>query len=339
MVGDRLVAEAFVLRLNLGAVLFPVWFAPLLLLAALSSLLPGETGRAALGRIRDFLSGVLGDSYLFIDDPLVRESVIEQVQADVALLLQKCDRVSVVGHSQGAHIALSATSRLDEALRDRVELQTWGSGYRKLQQLEQVMADEPTSSARAAAPVLGLPILAAMIFWTDGGWTLIGFGFVALGLLLWWALRIGRDYELSAEDVRGVAAKAPRSWVDVWATRDLVSDGALPGTAVDSRPIANRRSITKDHSTYRTNPYLMLPLLAAAAPSAANSLVDEPPLPGPVAGSWWTAWRWQFVISVACAAWASVSGGGVALFGVGLVALPLLVWSRLELHWRLRRRR
>lgn len=331
-------AEIVLLRLLIGVLLFPLWFAPLLIAIAFSALLPGEIGKATLGVIRDRLSGVLGDSYLFVADPIVRESVIERVKIDIETLLERCEHATVIGHSQGGHIALSATARLTPEQRSRVELATWGSGIRRLRQLERVMADEPISSVRAAAPVLGLPTIAAMIVWTDGGWTLIAFGLIAIALSLWWLVRIGNDYELSTEDINTYAGSAPKIWTDFWATRDLIPDGALPTTAISSQPIVNRRSMIKDHSTYISNPHLMLQTLATRSEPIRESLTAQP-LPEPVEGKWWPAWRALVATALICGVWSYLAGGAIGLTATLLLAAPIVVWCRFELHWRLRRRR
>ncbi len=321
-------------RLVLGAVLFPLWFVPLILAMAASSLIPGNLGQAAVARLQTFVSGVLGDSYLFVDDPAVRASVVDQVRSDIAWLLERCDLVQVIGHSQGAHVALSATTALTLEQRARVALQTWGSGFRRLRQLEAVMGDQPVSAAQAFGAVFGLPVIAVMIAWADGAWTLVGYGVVALSLLLWWIVAVGERYELTEQDVRAVADRAPDEWRDLWATRDIVSDGALPGGVVVSEPVINRASLAGDHSTYHQNPLIMTPVLRWLCPSA---VIKPLAITAATQQRWWSANHLFNTIAVGCLALQYVRQGITGFVAAAIVAVPLMVWSRFELHWRLRR--
>ena len=143
---------ALLTRLVVGVLLFPLWLLPLLLLAAVATLLPGSLGTSALRQLQITLSSTLGDSFVLVDDPVIRTAIIERVANDVAQTLQRCERLVLVGHSQGAHIAMSALRLLPSADQNRCELQTWGSGYRKLRQLELVTDDQPVSAVRASGP-------------------------------------------------------------------------------------------------------------------------------------------------------------------------------------------
>ena len=153
----------------------------------------------------------------------------------------------------------------------------------------------------------------------------------------WWIFRIGRDYDLTPEDVPKDVPSGVR-WLDVWATRDPIPDGPLPSDRAVSRAVTNRASALTDHGNYHTNPYVVLPLLAGIHSDVAEAL-RRAPLPIDVRSTWWTL---QHLVAIAAAGSLTVTwlreGIGANLLGVALAVVPLVVWSRLELLWRLRRR-
>src|SRR5215472_14336524 len=60
-------------------------------------------------RLRDFLSGlllrltgVLGDSYVFVENQIQQAAIITKVREDLSWLAERCTSVVVVAHSQGA---------------------------------------------------------------------------------------------------------------------------------------------------------------------------------------------------------------------------------------------
>jgi len=327
---------AILTRVVLGAILFPVWFAPLLALIAVLTLLPGRAGRAAAGRVQAWVSSVLGDSYSFVDDPAVRWAVLGRVSDVIAWCDERADDVICLGHSQGSFIAMEAI-RTDDSSSDRT-LWTLGSGIRKLLGLRRIAAEAPWSTVRASAVVLALPVL-VLLGWIAGGrWTALALGIAALALLLWWITVVAGDYAL--EVIRPEDQPNAKTWRDVWATRDIVPDGELPGVGPDeSISVVNRSSPFSDHTTYLQNAEeVVIPLISELTPDNRARLGDDQEL-RQVRRRWWRQYRLLTAVGFIFLV-ADLAVRGFTSFPlVAATIIALIVWSRLELDWRLRRRR
>ena len=68
-------------------------------------LVPWDRLRSAVLRLQASLAGIVGDSYMLLEDPVQRRAIIDRVQRDLNWLLQRCRNVVVVAHSQGAAVA------------------------------------------------------------------------------------------------------------------------------------------------------------------------------------------------------------------------------------------
>ena len=332
------IVPAFVGRVIVGAILFPLWFAPLVALIGLAALIPGHVGAVVLGRIQGFISSALGDSFRFVADPVMRQQVLTRVSHDLEWAARRSPRVICIGHSQGGHIAVTTLASEIELGTNQWKLWTWGSGYRKLVELERVVKEGPAAATRGMFAVLVLP-LSALLGFLSGGWpVLLGVGVAALAVLGWWLFRIAPSVRVSALDV-GAQLPPELAWTDLWATHDVVPDGALPGSRARSDAVVNRRSPIWDHSSYASNvEEVILPLVRSLGPAFD---VDNRPAArlSEVRRLWWWAYRTLTVVAF--------GSGLISVFrhGFGKAALPLItimtlvVWSRLELGWRLRYRR
>lgn len=325
-------------RFLFSVLLFPLWFGPLLLVV----LIGGLFGRAGAARVQQVISGVIGDSYVFVDDPVARAAILERVASDLRWAAGRTERLIVVAHSQGAHVARGAIDMV--ALGDvEVSLWTLGSGERKLQELEQVSRRAPISHGRAALVVVGLPAM-LLIAWLSGAWLpMIPIGVAALALLVWWILaeapraRTGGDEE--------PAAAAPvASWRDRYATRDLVPDGRSQDGRAVSTSVVNTAGVIRDHTSYFANrEEVIVPLLADALPDVV--VVDVEAVQ--VRRRWVRARRTvlrlgaAFLVSSGLGAldlqWAVVGSAPGGLRSAAVVVI-LSVWASVELGWRLRRR-
>jgi len=78
----------------------------------------------------------LGDSLVFTDNKVINAAICSKVTADLTWLRQRCDRVVVLAHSQGAAVAHTVLRRSDTISVDR--LVTFGSGLRKLLEVKSV---------------------------------------------------------------------------------------------------------------------------------------------------------------------------------------------------------
>ena len=326
---------AVLLRFVVGGVLFPVWFVPLLIATALSRFVPDPNGKAALNRLQSFFSSVLGDSFLFVDDPTVRVAIVNSVREQILETSERCERITLLGHSQGSHIAMAAIEQLSPEIRARTTLVTWGSGYRKLSQLSLVTDAQPASGVQGALPILGLPLLALSIAWADGAWTLAAFGVLALLLLAWWIFRVGARYDLETIDPRYMSDLGVE-WHDVWATHDIVPDGAL-FVGSNSVSVTNTGSLLGDHSRYHTNPHVLVLLLSELSDTFAEN-EKTCNRPETVRASWHRAANRVTLSVVAVALLQYWFRGFTHTVGILVLAGPYIIWSRLELMWRLRRR-
>jgi hypothetical protein len=80
----------------------------LLVLAAF----PVKSLRALVGRAQRVLAGVVGDSFIFVTSPVQEAAVVSKFQRDLAWLSERCEKVVVIAHSQGAAVAYRGLERL-----------------------------------------------------------------------------------------------------------------------------------------------------------------------------------------------------------------------------------
>lgn len=215
------------------------------------------------------LSRTLGDSYLLNHSPIQRRMAIDNVRNDIASMLEKCERINVVAHSQGAAISYFALKEMVDAdliEQDKVKFISVGSGLDKIYELEKL------SSTLEFAKTNRPPGYVRLLYFLPAAfalfWAVIMAGIASyislteaimidsiLIFTLWIAALsmykyLPSNYHLS--DIK---------WIDIYASSDPVSNGAIEGPT-GSYEIINSRSLITDHTTYFSNYTDFLPLLA-----------------------------------------------------------------------------
>ncbi len=158
--GETSVVFRHVKAAVLLALIVPVLL--VLVLATLLSVVPPLRTMAV--RIQSVMSATIGDSYMFVTAPTARAAVINQVHVDLAWLAgQQPDRILVAAHSQGAAVALEALRSLgpDVLPGTPIDLVTYGSGARKLENLRGTRDHDRGGVRRALLVLSGALLLAA----------------------------------------------------------------------------------------------------------------------------------------------------------------------------------
>lgn len=226
------------------------------------------------------ISSVLGDTYVLAHCPVQFAAMRTKVARDLQWLQERCGKVVIVAHSQGAAIAHEVLK--DGGYRpDRVEaFITLGQGIAKMQLLRHLDWDPqvrrvawwsrllvttgmactgfPAFAALAGRrlrwPILTLP---AALPWNI---TLITGGLlvVASGVILA-THTVKTEVE---QDVRLPASCSQFSWIDYYASADPVTNGPLSDQAAEDRgctepppcnEVYNFRSLLADHNGYLRN--------------------------------------------------------------------------------------
>ena len=246
----------------------------LLVAVTILAIIPGPT-RSLARWVQLKLSATLGDSYLFVTSPLTGAAIATRVKKDLKWLTERCDRVIVVAHSQGAAVSYSAVERefwggsRPEKLHALV---TYGSGLRKLFDLERTDRDFRfwsvlgiyAMTVPALMTCLIILFLAGAVPWWGA---LPG---MVLGIMLQ-MVPLVRPQELLPDPP---VLRVP--WYDCYSSHDPVPNGPIDfkraelsedvtieraiETYMDSgfvsafktlqREVVNRRSLLADHTSY-----------------------------------------------------------------------------------------
>lgn len=212
------------------------------------------------------VSAVLGDSYMLAHCPVQLAAMRTKVAGDLRWLQDRCEKVAVVAHSQGAAIAhrvLKDGSRYcAEDLRAFITL---GQGISKLHMLQHLDWDPRVRPAARRSRLLvsigmvcgGLSALGLIVSrWANPGVVrflisvrhsipVILAGFVVIWLGVWQAMRAMRVAEGDLKREPGFCAGA-FSWSDYYASADPVSNGPLDpgsGQVADRDPAADREAL------------------------------------------------------------------------------------------------
>lgn len=331
--------------------------ASVVLVAALGMLLvwllasvPVERLRSALLKLQWLLAGVVGDSYVFLQDAVQRRAIVDRVQRDVEWLSQRCRKVVVVAHSQGAAVA-------DQAVNNPLEYQpaslralvTLGAGVQTLDRLGRLRSKP--KAIRAGCVGLGSAALIwiglAWAGWRGSPWT----GVVA-GLLGTAGLTVAARRAWAAHPgwFGSRAAASIWPWHDFYASHDPVPMGPLtdprdPGLHYRPHEVVNEASILRDHTTYWNNPEQVIgPLVTAIAEAAEitvfeDCVADAAEVRARLAGArqarmvWLQVARWTALLGVACLVWFKRAPIGDFLswamsgLGPGATAAPYPGWS------------
>jgi hypothetical protein len=122
-----------ILAVTILLVLMPV-ISIFLLALLLLSLVPIASVRNFVDSLQRTLSQTIGDSAVLLDSQIQSAAIISRAHRAYEWLAESCERVAIVGHSQGASVAhtLLKTRSCDKTRM----LATVGSGLRKLKTLE-----------------------------------------------------------------------------------------------------------------------------------------------------------------------------------------------------------
>ncbi len=232
--------------------------------------------RVAL-RAHRLIAQTVGDSYALTNQPLVFDAMVSRIQEDVDWLANRCVKVAVVAHSQGAALAHQALS--DQSTANRVDLLvTYGAGIAKLRALAHLSVGR--SGVAYTARLVGLAILFAgtLLAPTEMATAL---GVVAVGVLLVLlsTLMIPRftEDQLPRLNLPGLGHRL--GWIDLYASHDPVPEGRLsrqPPIGLSSRRVFNRRSTLSDHTTYWSNiEEFVHPLCRSLAATAGWTTFDS----------------------------------------------------------------
>lgn len=266
------------------------------LVMLLLALPPVPKIRRALMELQQTLTGVLGDSYIFIKDELQRRAILDRVRRDLRWLLARCRNVVVVAHSQGAAVTYHALHETPEGQSEKLHsVVTLGSGLQTLTALEKSL-DSTRTIAAAWLAVTGMWIgaLSAWCFTHDE----VEFGIAALAIGVVALLTGGINAVNLYSGKKWIPPRMGlvKPWVDYYAAFDPVPfgpvvDEELPNQLYKSKKINNRNSLLTDHTSYWENSEeFVIPLIrhiaaAASYPALAALLPDDDEVMRRAAGS------------------------------------------------------
>lgn len=234
------------------------------------------------------ITGVVGDSYVLVNDPIQRVAFANSARRALDWLhRQGCAKIAVVAHSQGAAVARDV---LMEAGARQVDLfVTLGPGIAKLHALSERERTDPQSFiwAGAAAPLAFLTLALFVRFALDGetGFALwagpaLAFLVMLVAVFLSWHY-VGASRQALEPDALHVLRmkqwQPAMKWRDFHASHDPVSNGPLSTTigarwgAIVSRKVMVLGSVLADHTAYWTSRADFVPRVVAALDRCAGT--------------------------------------------------------------------
>lgn len=250
-----------------------VWLALSLLVVvawmvvSLIALVPVGAVRSKVYAFLQSITGVVGDSYVLINDPIQRAAFVESTRRGLYWLRQQgCKKVAVVAHSQGAAVARDVLFKRNAPQVDL--LVTLGPGLAKLDALDDRERRAPWDfiATGAAAPVTFLTIAAFLRLSAGGHEGFAQWGFpVLLGTLAFFlVLRSWKSVGTALSRIEPDALKVllwrqyqfGMRWRDFYASRDPVPNGSISDTVakgiswIKSRKVTVLGSMWGDHTGY-----------------------------------------------------------------------------------------
>lgn len=288
-----LMGVAAVLSVLLSLVLFAV---------AITALLPIPRIDRAVRWVMVRLSAILGDSYVLAHCPVAFAAMRTRVARDLGWLQDRCDRVAVVGHSQGAAIAHQVLQERGDRPGNLLAFITLGQGISKLHLLQEMDWNPNVRQAALRSRWLvaiglgtaGLPALGWVASRLAAATFLPAQAVVAIPMILAGFLLIflGVCHAMNAvgkkcdNNLSLCIDRADFVWTDFYASADPVSNGPLisrtdgeqcksktcRGTIASPGPcneVYNGSSLLTDHNSYLRNQDQFLPALLNALTTAA----------------------------------------------------------------------
>jgi hypothetical protein len=273
----------YAIGMGIAAVL-SVPLAVVLLAFAIASVLPIPRVDQAVQWVVVHLSAIVGDSYVLVRCPVEYAAMRTQVARDLAWLEQRCTKVVIVAHSQGAAIAHQVIADSPAGSHKLRALITIGQGISKLHLLDR-MSEDPEFAQKAfwsrwlvaGGLVVTSVVTLSLVLGRGLGWSALRWvpdpevtGPFALGAgfasMICGIVCASMTVRKSVEEDTVLPGVRPRfTWIDYYASADPVSNGPLvrngekrvPGGVVpaeqDCRRVYNMASIVADHTAYLKN--------------------------------------------------------------------------------------
>jgi hypothetical protein len=260
-----------VLGLSTGVTLAQLAFLALMVLW----LVPWERVRAYVLRIQLGLAGVVGDSYILLEDPVQRRAILDRVQRDLNWLVQRCRSVVVIAHSQGAAVAERVLSNREAAVAANIHsFITLGAGVQTLKAIEDLARSRDVNIAGWMGIGCSLALGAVAALALAGAWPAAS----ALAIIALLGLTVAAKRATNAHPGRRVllpGAARFRPWLDFFAANDLVPYGPLVdpknnGDHYRPKEVRNRDSYLADHVLYWQNPEQVVGPIARQVGAAAG---------------------------------------------------------------------
>ena len=247
-------------------------------------LVPWERMRSYVLKVQMKLAGVVGDSYILLQDPVQGRAILDRVQRDLDWLLKRCRSVVVIAHSQGAAVAELVLSKLERPATGIVKsFVTLGAGVQTLAAIERMSKHRAFGYTGWAAIGCIVALGVAVAVGLSGSWLGAAIiGAAALLILLLMATRAANIHPGRRTLAPRVARSCP--WFDFFATKDLVPYGPLVNAdnKVENyhpKEVRNQDSYLSDHVTYWQNPEQVVGALAREIGRAAGFKPLEQLLP------------------------------------------------------------
>jgi hypothetical protein len=252
------------------------------LLLIILAALPIPWLRSLVISLQAVIAGYLGDCYVLLASPMRSEAILTRVRRDFEWLAERCKKVVIIAHSQGAAVAYLALNRgvPPNFKNEQILLFTFGSGLGKLESLRPMLGDKLRLVRIGYTPLLFAILSVSGL--ASGLWNITQLNIAQwnwptiLGVVFFVVLFIDyfrkvvilfRDYQKNKLDpdrynlrnVKGFEDKLV--WIDCFASCDPVSNGSLFDRKESeaffgsdgSVAIHNYGSVISDHTAYWRN--------------------------------------------------------------------------------------
>lgn len=250
----------------------------LVLFLVVLTILPITLLRSQIASIQLVISNWVGDIFLLNTSPIRYAAMISRVRRELKWLEERCDKIAVIAHSQGAAIAYEAL--LEKSNSSVQRLVTFGSAVKLMKNIKE---GARSGFSLFALVIIGiLPIAASIYLYFYGHeiWTsilnfsvpgrdyynidsfrtiILMIGFIVLLItLITLSIRLGYWIESrnSKKDVPNPGSNQDFKWLDIFASDDPAPDGPLSNVRynfLNSVEVTNYSNLINDHTTYWQN--------------------------------------------------------------------------------------